>query len=170
MKQEHAKTANQENYNLWALLHQVSDIIFNSIEKELGEESSQYGFSATQAEVLFAIKAIGTRTERAMPAQIARMIFRRAHSVAGILDRMEKTGLIKRSRGSGQKNWVKIILTKEGEQAYSKALRKKSVQRIMSVLSVDDHEKLRTILEALRSKGLKELGLDAKKLPAPRLM
>jgi len=151
------------DYNLWVLLHQVSDIIFNSREEEL----RQYGLPATQAEVLFVIKAIG---DKATPAQISRMIFRRPHSVSGILDRMAKAGLVKRTKDLHRRNWVRVTLTEKGQLAYKQALKRKSVQKIMSAIPETDRQKLKTLLEALRSKGLKELGIDAKKLPVPKFV
>ncbi len=151
------------DYNLWVLLHQVSDIIFNSREEEL----RQYGLPATQAEVLFVIKAIG---DKATPAQISRMIFRRPHSVSGILDRMAKAGLVKRTKDLHRKNWVRVTLTEKGQQAYKQALKRKSVQKILSSLSEAERQKLKSLLETLRNKGLKELGMDAKKVPLPKFV
>jgi DNA-binding MarR family transcriptional regulator len=151
------------DYNLWVLLHQVSDIIFNSREEEL----RQYGLPATQAEVLFVIKAIG---DKATPAQISRMIFRRPHSVSGILDRMAKAGLVKRTKDLHRKNWVRVTLTEKGLQAYKQALKRKSVQKILSSISEAERQKLKSLLETLRNKGLKELGMDAKKVPFPKFV
>lgn len=146
------------DYNLWTLLHQVSDIIFSAREAEL----QQYGIPGMQAEVLFAIKTIG---KDATPAQISRMLFRRPHSVSGILSRMEKAGLIKKTKDLKRKNLVRVTLTAKGEQAYKQALKRKSVQRIISALSETEQEKLKSLLETLRSRGLKELGIDPKKVP-----
>lgn len=146
------------DYNLWTLLHQVSDIIFSAREAEL----QQYGIPGMQAEVLFAIKTIG---KDATPAQISRMLFRRPHSVSGILSRMEKAGLIKKTKDLKRKNLVRVTLTTKGEQAYKQALKRKSVQRIISALSETEQEKLKSLLETLRSRGLKELGIDPKKVP-----
>src|SRR4030066_1862107 len=79
------------DYNLWVLLHQVSDIIFNAREAKL----QKHGSPATQAEFLFVIKAIG---DKVTPAQISRMMFRRPHSVSGIIERMKKAGLVKKTK------------------------------------------------------------------------
>jgi len=152
-----------KDYNLWVLLHQVSDIIFNAREAELQE----YNLPATQAEVLFVIKAIDDKTT---PAQISRMIFRRPHSVSGIIDRMAKAGLVKRAKDLDRKNLVRVTITEKGQQAYKQALKRKSVQKIMSSLSEAERQKLKSLLETLRNKGLKELGIDPKKLPPPKFV
>jgi DNA-binding MarR family transcriptional regulator len=151
------------DYNLWVLLHQVSDIIFNAREEELRE----YGLPATQAEVLFVIKAIG---DKVTPAQISRMIFRRPHSVSGIIDRMAKAGLVKRAKDLDRKNLVRVTITDKGQKAYKQALKRKSVQKIMSSLSEAERQKLKSLLETLRNKGLKELGIDPKKAPPPKFV
>jgi len=98
------------------------------------------------------------------------MIFRRPHSVSGILDRMAKAGLVKRTKDLHRKNWVRVTLTDKGQQAYKQALKRKSVQKIMSSLSDAERQKLKSLLEIMRNKGLKELGLDAKKVPFPKFV
>jgi DNA-binding MarR family transcriptional regulator len=157
------ESAIDRDYNLWVLLHQVSDIIFNAREAEL----LQYGFPATQAEVLFVIKAIGDKTT---PAQISRMIFRRPHSVSGIVDRMVKAGFVKKTKDLHKKNLIRVTLTAKGEEAYKQALKRKSIPRIMSALSEAERQKLKSLLETLRNKGLKELGIDPKKAPSPKFV
>jgi DNA-binding MarR family transcriptional regulator len=157
------ESAKDRDYNLWVLLHQVSDIIFNAREAEL----MQYGFPATQAEVLFVIKAIG---DKATPAQISRMIFRRPHSVSGIIDRMVKAGLVKKTKDLHKKNLIRVTLTAKGEEAYRQALKTKSILRIMSALSVAERQKLKSLLETLWNKGLKELGIDPKEAPSPKFV
>ena len=151
------------DYNLWVLLHQVSDIIFNAREAEL----QKYGLPATQAEVLFVIKAIG---DEVTPAQISRMIYRRPHSVSGIIDRMEKAGLVKKTKDLHKKNLIRVTMTAKGQQAYKQALGRKSVQKIMASLSESERQKFKSLLETLRNKGLKELGIDPKKLPPPKFV
>lgn len=149
------------NYNLWLLLHQVADIIFYAREQELKE----YKLPGMQAEVLFAIKAIG---DEATPADIARWLFRRPHSVSGILDRMSKAGLVKKSKDLHRKNLIRISLTEEGEKAFAQALKRASIQKIISALNEDQKRQLESLLETLRNRGLKELGLNARKVPYPK--
>ncbi|HIE17917.1 MAG TPA: MarR family transcriptional regulator [Dehalococcoidia bacterium] len=152
-----------QHYNLWVLLHHVSDIIFNARQTEL----MRYGIPGMQGEVLFAIKAIGNP---ATPAQISRLMFRRPHSVSGILIRMEKAGLVKRSKDLEKKNLVRVTLTEKGERAYRQVLKGRAVQRIVSSLSESERRRLRSLLETLRNKGLKELGLDPERVPYPKFV
>ncbi len=149
------------NYNLWLLLRQVSDVIFYAREQELKE----FNLPGMQAEVLFAIKAIGGK---ATPADIARWLFRRPHSVSGILDRMTKAGLVQKSKDLDRKNLVRISLTEKGERAFSQALKRTSIHKIISALNEDQKKQLQSLLDNLRNKGLKELGLNLRKMPYPK--
>lgn len=149
------------NYNLWLLLHQVSDIIFYAREQELQE----YKIPGMQAEVLFAIKAIG---DKATPAEIARWLFRRPHSVSGIIDRMTKAGLVTKSKDLERKNLIRISLTEKGEAAFAQALKRKSINNIISALNEEQKKQLQSLLDILRTKGLKELGFNSRKIPYPQ--
>lgn len=148
------------NYNLWLLLHQVADIIFYAREQELKE----YNLPGMQAEVMFAIKAIG---DKATPAEIARWLFRRPHSVSGILDRMARSGLIQKSKDLHRKNLVRVSLTEKGEKAFAQALKRVSTYKIISALNEDQKKQLQSLLDILRNRGLKELGMNARKVPYP---
>ena len=80
-------TSVDRDFKLWVLLHQTRDAVHKSAEKEL----RRFGLSPMEAALLFAVHAIG---ERATPAEISRWLFRESHSVSGLLDRMEKKGLV----------------------------------------------------------------------------
>jgi len=150
-----------QDYKLWVLLGQASDMIFEARENELRE----YGITAMQAEVLFAVQAIGDKTT---PAQISRWTLRRPHSISGILDRMEKVGLIRKTKDLARKNQVRVSMTDKGRQAYNKSLKRKSIHRIMSALAEEERQQLWSRLETARNKALKEVGKDPKKVPFPK--
>ena len=149
------------DYNLWVLLSQANDVVFNAREEEL----SQYGIPAMQARVLFLINSIGSETT---PAQISRWIFRKPHSVSGILFRMEDAGLIKKTKDLHKKNLVRVTITEKGQQIFEKSLKRKSVHKIMSVLTDEERQQLQSIALKLRAKGLRDLRIDPKKVPFPK--
>ena len=78
---------------------------------------------------------------------------------------MEKAGLVKKSKDLPKKNMVRITITERGQQAYKKSLEAGSISRIMSALSEEKHQQLRSCLEALREKGITEIGVDIDELP-----
>ena len=150
----------EEEYNLWLLLLQTKDIMFNIRQ----EEMRQYGISATQAAVLFVVQAIGNV---ATPAEIARWLLRRPHSVSGILNRMEKVGLVTKTRDLDKKNLVRITLTDKGRQVCRQAAKIESIHRIMSTLSKTERWQLRSCLMKLRSKGIEDLQMSTIPLWSP---
>ena len=148
-----------EDYKLWVLLHQTKDAMHHNREKEL----ALYGLSPIMAATLFIIQAIG---EKPTPAEIARWLFRQPHSVTGLLNRMVKEGLITKTKDLDKKNLVRISITEKGKIAYEQSRNHESIRRILSVLSREEQEQLRSTLGKLRKKALEELEL-VQKLPYP---
>jgi DNA-binding MarR family transcriptional regulator len=147
-----------QDYRLWVLLQQTSNILFEARENELRE----HGFTAMHAAALLVIKSIG---DKATPAQISRWMVRKPHSISGLLARMERIGLITKTKDLHKKNLVRVSITEKGEAAYKQAVKRKMVQKVMSSLSAEQRKQMTASLELLRTKGLKEMGIDPKKLP-----
>ena len=61
---------------------------------------------------------------------------------------------------------VRVTITERGQQAYSKALESASISRILSSLSEEKYQQLKSCLEILREKGLTEIGMDVDKVPS----
>ena len=149
------------DYNLWVLLHQTTDAALRARQKEL----DQFDISVIEVGVLLAIQTIG---ERATPSEISRRIFREPHSVSALLNRMEKKGLVRRTQDLDRKNLVRVSITEKGQQAYDKSTRRKSIYRIISSLSEEERQQLRSYLEKLRNKSFKELTVEYKPPPLPQ--
>jgi len=119
-------------------------------------EASQFGISAPQTQVLFFVQAIDGPVT---PAQLSRLLFRQSQSVSGLLTRMEKQGLVKRVKDLDRRNQVRIVMTEKGRQAYNQSTQRKSIQRIMSSLSKEERRQLKSYLQTLKDKALKELAI-----------
>ncbi len=102
----------------------------------------------------------------AIPAEISQRVFRRPHSASALLQRMEKKGLVERARNLEKKNMVRVTMTEKGQQVYRKSTREKSLHEAMAVLSEEERQQLRGLLEKLREEGFKALGME-QKLPWP---
>ena len=61
-----------------------------------------------------------------------------------------------------RKNLVRVILTEKGQQAYYQSSEIKSIRQIVSSLSEEERQQLRSYMETLRDKALKELGVGRK--------
>jgi len=143
-----------EYYDLWKLLNEARDAILKTRETEL----APFDISGVQARVLFFIQA---NKEPTTPAELSRWLFRESQSVSGLLSRMEKQGLVKRVKDLDRKNQVRIVITEKGRQAYHQSTRRKSIQRIMSSLSKEERRQLKSYLQTLKDKALKELAMLA---------
>lgn len=147
-------------YILWVLLRQAKDAVFKATEKEL----RQYGISPEEAAVLSVVQALGNK---AIPAEISRWLLREPHTVSGILSRMEKKGLLRKTKDLDRKNLVRVSLTDKGQQAYYQSAKLESFRQIISSLSEDKRQQLSSWLKTLRERALKELGVDQEPLFPP---
>lgn len=155
------KSVMDEDYNLWVLLHQTTDATLRARQKEL----DQFDVSVIEVGVLEVIQTIG---EKVTPAEISRRIFREPHSVSALLNRMEKRGLLTKTQDLDRKNMVRVSITPRGRQAYDNSTRRKSIHKIISSLSEEEHQQLRSYLEKLRNKAFKELTVEHKPPPLPQ--
>ena len=140
---------NDQDYNLWVLLHETSEMIGKARHNEL----DKHNIKIRQAAVLFAVKAIKTNEKYATPGKISKWLLREPHTISRILNRMEKEGLIKKIRNSVNRNEIEIILTENGEQAYRQSLSRKTLREIMSCLSIEERQQLNSSLKKLRDKA-----------------
>jgi DNA-binding MarR family transcriptional regulator len=149
-----------KDYTLVTQIMQVADIFVKVRERELLPQN----LSATSAAILFLVEAMG---KDVTPARISRMLLREPHSISGILMRMEKQGLLKRTKNMERKNLIRITLTAKGENALKQAMKKEGTTHVLSRLSTEQQRQLKTTLTALKEAGMKELHLNPKALPWP---
>ena len=149
-----------KDYTLLTSLLQVADLFVKIRERELLPQN----LSATAAEILFLVEAMG---KDVTPAKITRMLLREPHSISGILIRMEKHGLLKRTKNMERKNLIRITLTARGENALKQAMKKSGTTHVLSKLTEEQRSKLKQSLSVLKEAGMKELHLSPKALPWP---
>ena len=146
---ENLSSADQD-YALWLLLLKARRCIFKARDKEL----SQYGITPEQAGVLFIVQTLDNKVT---PAEISRLTCREPHTVSVLISRMEKNGLVRKVKDLDRKNLIRIVLTEKGQQAYDHSSKRETIYSIMSVLSKEERQQLRSYLNRLRDKALKEL-------------
>ena len=149
-----------KDYTLLTQLMQVADIIVKTRERELMTQN----LSAPAAEILFLVHAMG---EDVTPAKISRMMLREPHSTSLMLVRMEKKGLIKRTKNMERKNLIRVTLTAKGEKALDQAMKKDGTVNILSRLTTEQRSKLKQALGILKEAGKKELHLSPNALLWP---
>jgi MarR family transcriptional regulator for hemolysin len=144
--------------NTWAMLRQA----WTAVNKVAEARLAKAGLTPEKAAVLWACRDYpGTIT----PAEIARLTFRENQTIAGLLNRMEKDGLVKRIPKRKGHPFTEIKLTTRGEEACGPGVEiyKKLIQGLVSDLPKGEQEQLQKLLRGLRDKMLDELHLETKK-------
>jgi len=145
------KVTTREEYELWTLMTQVNDGMMKAREKEL----RPYGISTVQVGVMYAVKGIG---RYATPSAIARWLSREPHTISAALDRMEKAGLVRRTRNDGGKKQVLVEITEKGEDIFRRQNRqRKVIHSILGCMSTAERTQLRQLLERMRRQTLQAL-------------
>ena len=97
------------------------------------------------------------------PAEISRLVFRENQTVAGLLNRMEKEGLVKRVPKRKGHPFTEVKLTAKGEKACGPGVEvmKRVVTEVMAALPAAKQEQLRSLMLPLRDSALKDLHMEA---------
>ncbi len=136
---------------LWVLLGQARMSMLKVRRKEL----RQLNITISKGFVLTGIKFIG---DKATPAQISRWLFLEPHSISELLSSMEREGLIRKVRDLGRRDQLRVVLTEKGSEICHQLLKIESIRRMMSSLSTEERQLLRSCLLKLRESAIKELG------------
>lgn len=139
--------------DMWVWLSRTRDAIFSARRKEL----HKYGISARQASALFVLDALG---DKAMPSEIAHWLLREPHSITEFLKRMEKDGLIERTKDPQRRNVIRVRLTEKGRKAFQKVTKLDSIHDIISVLSEAEMKQMQTLLEKLWYRSLRKMEIE----------
>jgi DNA-binding MarR family transcriptional regulator len=139
------------SHDIWVLLDRTHFAVTRSRLLEL----AQFNLTKEQAQVLYVLRFFGGS---ATMTQIASFTLRQHHSVSTLVKRMEKTGLLKKTKVHKNKVY-KIIITKKGKDIYEKVTRE-SIEMVFSSLSSEDKRKLTSCLIQLQERANSLLGLD----------
>ena len=143
--------SNKKGSSSYFCARPIHSKIYEAIEADL-RESGYVPY--TQASVLFFLKAMG---EPATPTELSRWLLREKHMVSELLSRMEKQGLVRKTKDLKRKNLVRVTVTDKGEESLCQGMmEERTIRKIMSCLSSEELESLRGHLEKLRSKALEE--------------
>ena len=139
----------------WTMLRQT----WTAVNKMAEVRLAKVGLTPEKAAVLWLCRDYsGTLT----PAEIARFLFRENQTIAGLLNRMEAEGLVKRVPKRKGHPYTEVRLTPRGEEACGPGVEayKKVVTGAMSDMSEQEQSSLRESLRALRDKMADELHME----------
>ena len=136
--------ATREAQSLHILIGQVSAGLYRAREQEL----RPLGIPMMHSAVLFVLKI---EDGPLSPAEISRRLLRRHQSILQLLGRMEKQGYVTVQRGPRKGGPVKVVMTEKGKETVDLAWeREQAVADILSSLSKQERDTLRTYLERIR--------------------
>jgi len=136
------------SYNMYVHIHMTQKALLNARHSEV----KAFGITIMELALLTIVKGLGGE---ATPAQIARLIMRRRSTVSGLLNRMERNGLIKRSEYKNNKRLRKVTLTNKGKQVLEQTWEVDNIHDIVGTLSDEKFKQLWLLLDKLKKLALK---------------
>jgi MarR family 2-MHQ and catechol resistance regulon transcriptional repressor len=135
----------------WSRLQMATAALNRARDLEL----AKIGLNMPQAEILYCVK---TAKEPMTPMKLSRMMHKQPHTVSAMVHRMESRGLVVTRRDMKRKNWVRVSLTKKGEEAFDRWSVTTMVPDVaFSSLSREEREMLSFIAKRLHAKSVELL-------------
>lgn len=132
-----SRAYNDIRHKVWELLNHTNALLIKYADVRLLEER---GISYQQFMVLYMMERIGTG---ATATQLAELLDKNPNTLSTILDRMEKARLVKKVREKQDRRYVRIVMTKKGENKLAKT--NESGQAIIEKLATPfSEEELKT--------------------------
>lgn len=156
-----------EALGVWVLIEQTWAAMYNAVDHQLRFE---VGITPEQLEVCWACReyAAATNGHPLGPSELSRLLFRKPQTIAGLLNRMEKDGLVERARG----HFTEIKMTPKGEEACASGATVvlPLIHRIMA-LSSEELGQLADLIRRVRENTLVELPeVRLRPPPSPRYL
>jgi len=135
------------SYNLYTLIYLTQMALFRTRYNEVKE----LGITSMEAALLLVVDGLG---ESATPAEISRWMMRKRPTVSGLLDRMERNGLVIREGYNHNKKLKKVVMTRKGREALDQIVKKDIMRTIISSITDEEYAQLWSLLEKLKDKAL----------------
>jgi DNA-binding MarR family transcriptional regulator len=150
-----------ELIELRLLLRRTEEAIQKARQKEL----RKYKITPETSAVLHIISDLGGS---ARPLELSKWLFRKQHTIHGLLERMEKAGLIEKVNEPERKNGIRVVLTDQGKALYRQTKQLTGPRKIFSSLSDDQRKQLKISLGLLLHEARKDLGEKGEMKMMPR--
>lgn len=142
-------------FTAWVVVSQTWSAMYRVAERRL----AKVGLTPEQTDLLWICKDYhGPLT----PAEISRLLFRKSQTIAGLLTRMERDGLVRRVPKRKGHPFTEIQITAKGEERIGPAreVATSFIAKIMSSLSEEELEQFQTLLRKIRHNVLEDLHLE----------
>ena len=144
----------------WTMLRQTWIAVNKVAELKL----AKVGLTPEKAAVLWACRDYpGTLT----PAEIARLMFRENQTIAGLLNRMEKEGLVSRIPKREGHPFTEVKITPKGEKLVNPGVEvlKAVMKGLVAGMSIEEQKQLQKSLKPLRQRMLDEMHMEIDRQP-----
>jgi len=125
-------------------------LTINMIAKALQEQVKESGLTAVEYELLILVKELGNQ---AIPAELSRILLRKPPATTTLLNRMEKSGLVKRKAHPDNKKIKIVVMTKKGQQALETAGKRNVLPDIIGTLPEQKFKELWDLLEEIKERA-----------------
>ena len=119
-------------------------------------ELNQFQIPLRQYQVLNTILELGPK---ANVTKVAKIVEREDHVISRQLVRMEKDGLLTRTKTTPKSNTLKLQLTQKGVHMVNIGRKRKSIDEIFSFLSEEERQEMESIINRIIRKA-KEYSID----------
>ena len=137
-------TENQKSYMRMGTLMAV-------IDRARDLELARIGLNIPQASALYCLKV---SKEPMTPMRLSRMLHKQPHTTSQLVKRMESQGLVSTKKDMKRTNWIRVSLTKKGEEAVKGWVSATVVPDIMGSLSKKEADALYNATQKLHNRGL----------------
>ena len=144
-----------DEHRLWIALRQTFSLI-SELEDGI---SKGHGISSQQFNVLWLMEIMSNVIEKQIIiTDLAPPLYRSVYSVSTIIDRMEKKGLIEKTRSSTDRRSIYVSLTQKGHEKYLEVVKsyRDAIVRILSDYSDEDIQTFLSNLKILETRMLAE--------------
>lgn len=113
-------------------------------------ELARVGLTMAQAGVLYHLKIA---KEPMTPMKLSRLMHKAPHTVGALVTRMEADGLIKTEKDLERKNWVRVSLTRKGEEAFDRQITQRLARNITSCLTNKEKDAIALACKKLHTRA-----------------
>jgi len=116
------------------------------LHKARQRELAPYNITPQQAHILLILHELGHKVTL---TELARHVERESNSLSEQVAKMEKDGLVKKTRETPKSNKLSCVLTKKGLEICNQSQKLRVDKAIMSVVSLKERQQLMATLEKL---------------------
>jgi DNA-binding MarR family transcriptional regulator len=132
--------------------------LHRSLRRNYDRQLKNFGLTPCQFDVLLSLWG----EDGIVLSELGRRVSRDSPTITGVVDRMEKKMLIRRTRDEGDRRVVKVVLTPKGKKMQDQlsTTKKRVLEKITSTLSLQEINQLGTLLEKMMKNVEREELID----------